>query len=433
MKFSIPQRLCTLALTCLIAIGTFSAAILPPRSAHAHDTFPSGSERIKSTNNDDDWCVWTESNTCNYQPEDDEASASDSLATVTHRSSHHSHRRISRTASNFEQSMAAVAIAACSNVGVSFQHVSELFALMDLPIQSHKPQATAADTVAIDEIDDDVDAMNLVSLVPLVDFRNELPLIRNWSPLLASADIADKGNLINDTKPSDGSTGVRRDDEPTAELATDRESQEQLDALAMEDSIDADADSFTATGQGDLITQSNQPAAASDATPQSPLVGTSAMILTIEEVCLPSDLAARDVPWSPSVMMFCIRKLDEPQDLPVESPTPTDEDMKQIEEFLSLVRQQSQALAESLRPINLGQRIAHMVAARGSWTSQIANRMVIVWPPIAKPAPVQAAPRPMTAGDQLLVRAGVVPVPADRSETAADAIIARGAIESNRH
>ncbi|QDT11369.1 hypothetical protein [Planctomycetes bacterium K23_9] len=457
MNLSLTRRIRRAALSCLIAAGVAAATVSGPLTAHAHDTLPIPTGAYETIDHADDWCVWTESNTCNYQVDDDltpnEFADRDLEPSEprTHLSSHSSHA-VSRTASNFESSLAAVAASACAKAGISVEQLIEPFAMVSTheensvdqivelqqwwsTTQQHVEaqynsliqlaetaddqslQATAADTVAGNIIQGDVAVLDAVSLVPLVDLRSDLPFSNAMSPLLASVPASAEEGRINETNEPADFVRDHRDADLLPKLVADGASREQLAILAMEEPIDAQTDSLRMHGRSILVTQSNQSVSVSPAVPPtSQLVGSSAMIVSIEEVYMPYDLAARDVQWSLHFPLakrpFCVRNRRELRGLPDETPAEVASDAEPAPEAINVAWTQAWAvignyasLPSKVQPAVFGSRLVDLVDQRKVLTQRAVQQIARVWP-AAPPQP--AVVRPSKVGAKLLARAKVV-------------------------
>ncbi|MGB7346406.1 MAG: hypothetical protein WBD20_19460 [Pirellulaceae bacterium] len=479
MKLSLKSQLRRIALACLIAGASFTATLVSPLSLFAHDTVPVPARHTDASPVNADWCVWTESNTCNYQVELETETTShspDKLANEILRP-----RAISRTASSFETSIAAVAATACARAGISVEQLVEPFAMVGPDSDNSIEQitelrdwwavaqeqvetqynqliqiaeakaiadntmqnlATAADTVADDVLQGDVVEQDVVSLVPLVDFRSELPFSNSWSPRLASVPTAIEGFEISDA--SEVASARDLDSDVAASMVTSTVPiRETLSQLAQEEPIDTDVDSLRMHGGSILVTQSSQPtSAADDFQPTTSLVGSSAMIVTIEEVYMPYDLAARDVQVSSLFPMvkrpFCIRSRMElpglpPADSQDAEPSIAPDDLNEtqvadasapeINASLEQIRWHVEKVAghfgivhESLRPTSLGQQLAVLMVGQNKLARQVALQLAQTLPN-DPPVPAGIQPKgnqpggnqPSAAGAKLLARAEVTP------------------------
>ncbi len=483
------------ALSCIVVACSLSAVISTPADSSAHDTALSPFHaKAMSTHNklalhnelglQNDWCVWTESNTCNYQVNDQPNDAKEvasarqvTIPTVANRPES-AHPIRSRTSSSFETSLAAVAATACAHAGVSVEQLIEPFAMVgqesnhsveevaqftrwwektqsDLEHQyaelvqlaeakadaarENAQLATAADAVAGDVIQGDVVEEETVSLVPFVDIGQTLLADNHWSPLLASTPTFDRlYPLAQPSEPFFNFSVASVESSNSSEFA-ESTIREDLKKVAMEEPIDVEADSLRVLGRSILVTQSSPSASDTSYTETADaLVGSSAMIVSIEEVYMPYDLAAREYPvskWLPLAHRpYSIVKEMLLADVS-ESPASVNDDVqaealpaldqvaqKQLALWAKQVASHAPNVQASVQPKRLSKRFASMLLGQQKAATdvavQLARMLPVAVPPVIKPQPV-APVAPSEVGSQLLARAGVAPA----SKTDPDVIL----------
>jgi hypothetical protein len=459
------------ALSCIIAGSGFTAAISTSAESIAHDTCPSPaiSQAVGEQN---DWCVWTESNTCNYRVSDAElhvdspTQASDLAASRVVDRPTTAFPIASRTASSFETSLAAVAATACAHAGVSVEQLIEPFAMVgqesehsveevaqftrwwektqgelkqqyaDLiqmaeaeadAARENAQLATAADAVAGDVIQGDVVEEETVSLVPFVDIGQKLLADNHGSPLLASVPTFDRLYPLDQPSEPYFNFSVASVESSDSTELTESTIREELKHVAMEEPIDVEVDSLRVLGQSILVTQSSLPTSdTSYARNADALVGSSAMIVSIEEVYMPYDLAAREysvsewlpLAWRPYSYVEATVLSDSREPLETidegklaETLPALDRDSQEqlvvwARKFAAHASNVQAASQPNLLANQLGNFLLGQQRAATEKAIQLAKLLPVADPPAIKPQPVA----PSKAGSQLLARAGVVPV-----------------------
>ncbi len=318
-------------------------------------------------------------------------------------------RPSSRTASGFEQSLAAFAAAATAKVGFSFEQIIEPFAM----VGSHQSDSldkinefqewwevatNSVDKTAAELSDShDDDSFSIVATnaahtsaayVPFVDFDGKLahssPANEIRTPDWQEFDD-DGFNVI-------GATDLLR---------------RKLDLVAQEEPIDANVN--------DELNRIFAKPFPSTVIPKDRVVGASPIIVTLDEAYLPYDLAQRDLrPWLPTslaIKPFCLRlQSNSPESDPmwtehIEVEVAKPSELQQasadclLDEWIWNVEQSLESgssLRQAMSPKSLGSNIAWL-ANHGSRVTSKATRLIAsVWPEIpAKPA----------ASRQLLARA----------------------------
>ncbi len=445
------RRLSQIILPCLIAAGILSSSIVPTTALAADADIDS----IVADEYEAELCGW---GTCGWGTHDSapiEVEAEEDCVTPT--------ATPTRTAANFDASLAAIATAACANVGISVEQIIEPFAMVGPHLtQSYQSvqefqrwwaaaaeqqaNATDADPAAEGVVPENDNAPLEVSHVPIVDFDSEIPASEPWAENLASAADADATNDIEIDADSQLESNPG-DDHSLLVVVDDEEIQQELKDLATEEPIDAIGADSDAFGPSILVVDSvkeseatidSEPLAidsieiASIESKEPSMVGSSPMIFTINEAYLPYDLAVRDLHANGMLSLakrpFCIRaRMELPEfelafdDLMTTVALERDEIDTQPEvEFdpnfvmsgsadcllddwvwrATLALEEDGSVRKWLRPELAGGQVVALVVKHNRVALGLADRLAKVWPRSDQPQP--------TAGAQLLARAEAV-------------------------
>ena len=249
-----------------------------------------------------------------------------------------------RPLANLDESLAALATAACASAGVSVEQIVEPFAMVGphfhRSLESVKNfqqwwQTAAEQASRTSAVDPDVDQpapqssapAAQVNHVPLVDFDGELTASETATENLASATEPNAAEDIEIAAVADLDPSFE-DDHCWYENSNDGDIQDELMELAAEEPLDVLDNYVGVFGPSVLVDSVAEIATTIEA--DSSIVGSTAMIFSIEEAYLPYDLAVRDYQadslFSLAKRPFCIRaRIELPEfDLAIDDVQPTE-------------------------------------------------------------------------------------------------------------
>jgi len=426
--------------SCLMAVAALSASTLISSRSLADDDFDS----IVANDYEAEWCGWGTHDSCPIEVADISDEPAPAETTTT------------RPLANLDESLAALATAACASAGVSVEQIVEPFAMVGphfhRSLESVKDfqqwwQSAAEQASETSAVDPDVDQpapqssapAAQVNHVPLVDFDGELAASETATENLASATEPNAAEDIEIAAVADLDPSFE-DDHCWYENSNDGDIQDELTELAAEEPLDVLDNYVGAFGPSVLIDSVAEIAPAIEA--ESSIVGSTAMIFSIEEAYLPYDLAVRDYQadslFSFAKRPFCIRaRIELPEfdlaidDAPAVEPS---DDVQAVEpseidppaepndavadsEFVNsgsadcllddwmwratLALEPEGSIRKWLQPELVGQQLAAAMATHDQVVFGLAERLASWWPESPQPPAGDA-------GAQLLARAGAI-------------------------
>jgi hypothetical protein len=413
--------------SCLIAVAALSASTLVSSRSLADDDFDS----IVANDYEAELCGWATHDSCPFAVS--EVSTEPTPADTT----------TPRPLANLDESLAALATAACASAGVSVEQIVEPFAMVgphfQQSLQSVKnfqqwwenAAEQTNETSAVDPVVDEATNSGVptaqVNHVPIVDFAGELADDEPEAENLASVVETSAADAIEIAEVAEYPLSFEddhcwMDHNWWLDQANDDKIRGELAELAAKEPVDV-LDNFDGAFGPSVLVESVEELATTIAA-ESSMVGSSAMIFSLDEEYLPYDLAVRDYQaeslFSLAKRPFCIRaRIELPEfDLAIDTDQPA-EPIEQaadsdfvfagsadclLDDWMwraTLALEPGGSVRKWLRAELAGQQLAALLAKRVQLADEMAGQLASWWPE----SPQHPAGE---AGAQLLARAGAV-------------------------